>query len=541
MNTVSPSPLPPDSRFDGLSPSASRRLAAATQALTLGRLVDAEQRLHGLLAVYPNHPEVLRMSAGLQSLRGDFNGALAIMERAIALRPNDAAYWSTFGSALIDAARFDEAIDALRHACELDPQYTTAWYNLGIAYIRSMRVDEAAVALRRAVSQAPELEVNARVALGDILRAEGRYDEAIAEYRATIKQRVHAGNAWWGLADIKTQRFADEALEKLREAMRHPAASQDDLSAMGFALARALDDRGLYADSLAALAQAHARVRARKLWDAARFSAQIDAILKAFTPPPAGAPEPLGHDAIFIASMPRSGSTLTEQVLASHSQVDGGGEVADLTSVLMEESKRFNKPFPEFVAALTPGDWERMGRNYLERISRWRGGRARFTDKMPSNWYYVGAIRAMLPGARIIVVRRDPVETCLACYRQMMAYHEYTRTFDDLATYWHDFDRAVKYWRLMHPEHVYESIYEEFVGDPEARIRELLQFCDLPFEPGCLEFHKSERRVHTPSATQVREPLRRDTARTHRYGALLDPLRAALGMPSFADGASQQR
>jgi len=541
MNTVSPSPLPPDSRFDGLSPSASRRLAAATQALTLGRLVDAEQRLHGLLAVYPNHPEVLRMSAGLQSLRGDFNGALAIMERAIALRPNDAAYWSTFGSALIDAARFDEAIDALRHACELDTQYTTAWYNLGIAYIRSMRVDEAAVALRRAVSQAPELEVNARVALGDILRAEGRYDEAIAEYRATIKQRVHAGNAWWGLADIKTQRFADEALEKLREAMRHPAASQDDLSAMGFALARALDDRGLYADSLAALAQAHARVRARKLWDAARFSAQIDAILKAFTPPPAGAPEPLGHDAIFIASMPRSGSTLTEQVLASHSQVDGGGEVADLTSVLMEESKRFNKPFPEFVAALTPGDWERMGRNYLERISRWRGGRARFTDKMPSNWYYVGAIRAMLPGARIIVVRRDPVETCLACYRQMMAYHEYTRTFDDLATYWHDFDRAVKYWRLIHPEHVYESIYEEFVGDPEARIRELLQFCDLPFEPGCLEFHKSERRVHTPSATQVREPLRRDTARTHRYGALLDPLRAALGMPSFADGASQQR
>jgi tetratricopeptide (TPR) repeat protein len=541
MNTVSPSPLPPDSRFDGLSPSASRRLAAATQALTLGRLVDAEQRLHGLLAVYPNHPEVLRMSAGLQSLRGDFNGALAIMERAIALRPNDAAYWSTFGSALIDAARFDEAIDALRHACELDPQYTTAWYNLGIAYIRSMRVDEAAVALRRAVSQAPELEVNARVALGDILRAEGRYDEAIAEYRATIKQRVHAGNAWWGLADIKTQRFADEALEKLREAMRHPAASQDDLSAMGFALARALDDRGLYADSLAALAQAHARVRARKLWDAARFSAQIDAILKAFTPPPAGAPEPLGHDAIFIASMPRSGSTLTEQVLASHSQVDGGGEVADLTSVLMEESKRFNKPFPEFVAALTPGDWERMGRNYLERISRWRGGRARFTDKMPSNWYYVGAIRAMLPGARIIVVRRDPVETCLACYRQMMAYHEYTRTYDDLATYWHDFDRAVKYWRLMHPEHVYESIYEEFVGDPEARIRELLQFCDLPFEPDCLEFHKSERRVHTPSATQVREPLRRDTARTHRYGALLDPLRAALGVPSFADDATQQR
>jgi tetratricopeptide (TPR) repeat protein len=538
MNSASPQL--PDPRLEGLSTSASRRLVAATQALNLGRVFDAEQRLRGLLAVHPNHPEVLRMWAGLHTLRGDYYGAMAIMERAIALRPNDAAYWSSFGSALIEASRYDEAIDALRHACELDPEYSTAWYNLGIAYIRSMRVDEAAVALRRAVSQAPELEVNARVALGNIFRDEGRYDEAIAEYRATIKQQAHAGMAWWGLADIKTQRFADVDLENLREAMRHPGASQDDLSAMGFALAKALDDRGLYADSLAALTQAHARVRARKHWDPAVYSAHVDTVLKAFTPPPAGAAEPLGQEAIFIVSMPRSGSTLTEQVFASHSQVDGGGELSELPSVLTEESKRLSKPFPDFVAALTPGDWERMGRNYLERTSRWRAGGTRFTDKMPSNWLYVGAIRAMLPGARIIVVRRDPLETCLACHRQMMANHEYTRTFDDLAAYWHDFDRTVKHWRLVHPEHVYEGIYEEFVAEPEAKIRALLEFCGLPFEPGCLEFHKSERKVHTPSVTQVREPLRRDTARAQRYGALLDPLRAALGLPSFAAAARQR-
>jgi tetratricopeptide (TPR) repeat protein len=535
MNTASS--LTRDPRLDGLSSSAARRLVAAAQALNMGRVVDAEQRLQGLLAVYPDHPEVLRMWAGLQSLRGDFYGALGIMERAIALRPDDAAYWSSFGSALIDAARYDEAIDALRHACELDPAYTTAWYNLGLAYIRCMRVDEASFALRRAVSQAPGLEVNARVILGNMFRAEGRNDEAVAEYRATLKQQAHAGNAWWGLAEIKTQRFGDEDLENLRKAMRIPGASEDDLSAMGFTLAKALDDRGLYADSLEALAQAHARVRARKRWDPVIYSKHIDAILDAFTPPVAGAAEPLGHEAIFVASMPRSGSTLTEQVFASHSQVDGGGEVADLPSVLMEESKRLAKPFPDFVPALTPDDWARMGRNYLERTSRWRGGRARFTDKMPSNWHYVGAIRAMLPGARIIMVRRDPLETCLSCYRQRLANSEYTRTFDDLASAWRDFDRAVKHWLLLHPRHVYESIYEEFVVDPETKIRALLDFCDLPFEAACLEFHKTERRVHTPSATQVREPLRRDTARTHRYGALLDPLRAALGMPPFAAGA----
>jgi len=540
MNMNAATTLDRDPRHEGLSLSASRRLHAAAQAISVGRVIEAEQRLQGLVAVHPDHPEVMRMLAGLQSLRGDIYGALALMDQAIKLRPDGAAYWSSFGSALIEAARYDDAIDALRRAVDLDPAYTSAWYNLGLAYIRCMRVDEASHALRRAVEQSPDLEVNARVILGNMYRAEDRVEEAIAEYRATIAQQPHAGNAWWGLAEIKTQRFGDADLEALRAAMRDPRATEDDLSAMGFTLAKALDDRGQYAESLAALAQAHARIRARKQWNAQIYSEHVDAILRTFATPPAGAAEPLGKEAIFITSMPRSGSTLTEQVLASHSQVSGGGEVADMPSVLMEESKRLNKPFPDFVAYLTPADWERMGRNYLARTARWRGDAAHFTDKMPSNWLYVGAIRAMLPGARIIVGRRDPLETCLSCYRQRLANSEYTRTFPDLAAAYRDFDRAVKFWVQLHPAHVYESIYEELVRDPEGRIRALLDFCGLPFEPGCLEFHKSARRVHTPSATQVREPLRRDTARAHRYGAALDPLRAALGLPPFAaDGAAR--
>ncbi len=529
------SPPARDPRLDGLSPNAARRLGAAAQALSLGHVITAEQRLSGLLAVYPNHPEVLRMYAGLQSLRGNFPDAIAIMERAIALRPNDAAYWSSLGSALLESARYDEAIDALRRACEFDPQYTTAWYNLGLAYIRCMRVDEATAALHEAVSQAPEGSINARVILGDIFRAENRVDDAIAEYRAVIAMQKNAGMAWWGLAEIKTQRFADADLAQLREAMTLPGTSEDDLSAMGFALARALDDRGLYADSLAALEKAHARLRALKRWDASVYSAHIDLILNAFTPPPVGASDSsLGREAIFVGSMPRSGSTLTEQVLAAHSQVDGGGEISDLPSVLMEESQRLGKPFPDFVPDLTPQDWERLGRRYLERTMKWRSGRPRFTDKMPSNWHFVGAIRAMLPGAHVVVARRDPLETCLSCYRQRLAHSDYTRTFQDLGAAWRDFDRSATFWRKLYPEHVYESIYEDLVAEPEAKIRELLSFCELPFEPGCLEFHKAKRSVHTPSATQVREPLRRDTARAHRYGSLLDPLRAALGIAPFS-------
>jgi tetratricopeptide (TPR) repeat protein len=522
-----------DPHFDGLSASAARRLASAAQALSLGQAVVLEQRLTGLLSVYPDHPEVLRMYAGLQCLRGDFAGASATMQHAVAQRPNDVDYLNSLGSALLESTRYDEAIDALHRASELDPEYTSAWYNLGLAYARSMRPDKAVPALQRAITATSGFAVNARVILGEIFRAENRIDEAVAEYRRVIAMQKNAGAAWWGLAEIKNRKLTDDDVAQLREAMNMPG-SVDDLSTMGFALARALEDRGLYAESLAALEKANARVRVQRHWNAAAFTVHVNEILKAFAPPNAAADPQLGHEVIFIVSLPRSGSTLTEQVLAAHSQVDGGGELPDLPAVLTEESQRRGKSFPDFVADLTPADWKRMGRRYLERTARWRVNRPRFTDKMPSNWMYVGAIRAMLPGARIIVVRRDPLETCLSCYRQRFANIEYTRSFQDLGAAWRDFDRTVTHWREVYPAHVHESIYESLVAHPEKSIRELLAFCELPFEPNCLEFHKSERQVHTPSATQVREPLRSDTARAHRYGALLDPLRSALGLPPFA-------
>jgi tetratricopeptide (TPR) repeat protein len=527
-------PTPRDARFDGLTASAARRVIEAEQALALGRADTLTQRLTGLLAVHPDHPEVLRLEAGLHFLQGDFPGAITAMQRVVAQRPNDAGYLSSLGSALLEAARYDEAIDVLRRACEIAPDFNSAWYNLGLAYARSMRPADAVPALQRAAAKSPEFAVNARVVLGDIFRAENRIDEAIAEYRSVIAIRKNAGMAWWGLAEIKTRKLSDSDVAQLRAAMNMPG-SVDDVSTLGFALARALEDRGLYAESLAALENANARVRAFRRWDAAAFTAHVDEILKAFAPPPAGAPDAqLGREVIFVVSLPRSGSTLTEQVLAAHSQVDGGGELPDLPAVLTEESQRRGKSFPDFVADLTPADWERMGRRYLERTARWRRNRPRFTDKMPSNWMYVGAIRAMLPGARIIVVRRDPLETCLSCYRQRFANIEYTRSFQDLGAAWRDFDRTVTRWRELHPTHVHESVYEKLVADPETVIRDLLAYCELPFEPACLEFHKSERQVHTPSATQVRQPLRADTARAHRYGALLDPLRRALGLSPFS-------
>src|SRR5262249_30598405 len=161
--------------------------------------------------------------------------------------------------------------------------------------------------------------------------------------------------------------------------------------------------------------------------------------------------EPLGAEAIFIVGLPRSGSSLTEQILASHSQVEGAGELSDLPRILTEESRRRGQPLQQWASAAHTDDWQRLGQQYLDRTANWRSRRPRFTDKLPYNWLYVGAIRAMLPGSRILVCRRDPLETCVACYRQRLTGNEYAHTFDDLAAFVQDFDRAVRHWHERHP------------------------------------------------------------------------------------------
>lgn len=528
--------LPPDSRLAGLSHDAIRDVIATAQALEAGRAPDAERHIGALRTRYPDHPEVLRLHAGVQTLRGDVHGAIATMRKAVAQRPRDALYHNTLGTALLAHEDYDDAVASLRRAVELDRGLATAWYNLGLAYLRCARPTQSADAFRRALALSPG-HVDARAMLADSLKAGGDLPAAIDEYRRVIAQTPTAGMAWWGLADVKTARLSESDIAAMQRALGDPRASDDDRIAIGFALAKAHDDHAQFAAALAALASANAIARGRTQWDAATHAALIDRILAAFDPPPAAPGDALGSEVIFIASLPRSGSTLFEQILASHSQVEGAGELPDLPLVLTEESRRRGQPFPSWIGSATPADWRRLGQRYLERTAHWRAQRPRFTDKLPGNWPYVGAIRAMLPGARIVIARRDPLETCLSIYRQRLVGNEYSRTFPDLADYWRDFDRAIARWRALHPTRVYEGVYENLVAEPDAQIRALLAFCDLPFEAACLDFHATRREVRTPSAMQVREPLRRDTARAARYGALLDPLRAALGLPRF--GAKQ--
>lgn len=519
-------------RLQGLDNAAAQQVVATAQALGMGRAEQAEGQLRPALLSHPNHPEVLRLQAGILSLRGHHAQAIDVMQRALAMRPADPLYHNTQGTILGTSGDFDGAITSLRRACELQPGLATAWYNLGVMLTRCVRNEEATDALKRAVALAPD-NMEARALLGDMLRMRGDIAESAAEYRRVLGEQPWAGMAWWGLADLRTHAFVPDDVERMRRALRNSHATDEDRIAIGFALAKALDEAGQLDESLDELKRANAIARLRQHWNAAGFSATINAVNQAFTPPPNGADGDLGREALFIVGMPRSGTTLVEQILAAHPQVEGAGELPDLPLVLSEESLRRTQPFPRWVASMQPRDWQRLGERYLERTAHWRRDRPQFTDKLPNNWMYLGAIRAMLPGAHVVICRRDPLETCFSCYRQHLANNEYTRTPEDLAAFWHDFDRTASRFATERPERVYQHDYEALVADPQRGIRKLLDACGLPFDAACLHFYTSRREVRSPSASQVREPLRADTAQSQRYGALLDPIRAALGLPLF--------
>ena len=518
------------SGIQGLDAQAQAQYTRAVETLAAGKPREAAALARALAERAPEHPDVLHLVAGIRGRLGDHTGAVNAVQRALHGRPDDAALCCTLGTQLAAAGQLDTAIEALQRACSLQPDLAMAWYNLGVLQVRAVRFEEAEAALRKASELAPD-NLQARLQLADLLKMAGRIDAAAATWREVLKAHPGRGDAWWGLADLRQSGLANDDIPAMQAALHDPHASERDRIALGFAIARVLDHNDRCTETMGVLKETHAHARKLQPWDAAAFARGLDAVLAAFDTAPATYAE-RGRGVIFIASLPRSGSTLAEQVLAAHSQIEASGELHDLPQVLAEESRRRGRHYPDWVASMTDDDWRRLGERYLERTARWRWRKPFFTDKLPGNWMHIGAIRAMLPGAKVIVCRRDPLETCFSCYRQYMTAdgQGWTHRFEDIAAYWSAFDRAMQQWQARYPGFVYSQSYENLLAEPESSVRALLAFCGLPFEDACLAFGTGSREVRSPSAMQVREPLRRDTARAPRYGTLLDPLRIALGI-----------
>jgi tetratricopeptide (TPR) repeat protein len=517
-----------DPRMAGLVAAQVEQLHAAARAIRDGDPGQAARLLDAVLAQSPDHPEALRLRGILEYRCRRPVDACAFYLRALERRPDDALLHSDLGSARMACGDAEAAFASWRRACALDPVAPMPWFNLGRNLQLQGRSAEATQALQQACRLAPGL-LPAAVLLGDALAHLGRLDDAWATYRDALRADPGCGDAWRGLANLRSHRFTPEDAATLQAQLLRSDLPPADGIAMGHALGRLREEQGDHAGALAALTSANALQRRRAPWSARAFNEYVEAALAATRELPRPLDASLGREAIFIVGLPRSGSTLFEQVLAAHPQVEGASELPDLGAVVQAESQRRGVPYPRWVAQATAADWDRLGREYLARTARWCERRPRFTDKLPENWKHAGILRAMLPGACVLEVRRDPLETAWSCFRQQFYQQpHFACDFDDLATYLRGCERAMDAWRACDPARIRLHRYEDLVADLDAGVRRLLGDCDLPFDPACLAFASVERSVRTASAAQVRQPLDRDTARARRYGPLLDPLRAAL-------------
>ncbi|HEX7324040.1 MAG TPA: sulfotransferase [Rhodanobacteraceae bacterium] len=511
-----------------LTPGAARLLARARREWDARQFEAAERTLDTALALAPGHPGLTRMQGMVAQHRGHAARAAACFRSVLSVWPDDADLLMGLGLALFETGEVEEGTTHLRRACALAPQSAAAWFNFGQALWRRAAAADAIDPLQRALAIAPD-HIGARLSLARARAGLGDVAAGIAEFREVLRRDPLNADAWYGLS-LNAPHFDATDVAPLAAAFARGDLPSRTHALLGFAYAKALEDQCEYARAFTVYRAANAAQRTRLRWDAAQARALVEQIRAAFTADlPAPADPALGESAIFIMSMPRSGSTLVEQILASHPAVEGANEIKDLREVVSAETDRRHAAFPAWVPAATPADWQRLGAEYLARTARWRKTKPRFTDKNLLNWYLAGAALTMLPAARIVVVRRDPVETCLACYRHCFTEEAgFTCSLNDTADYCADFMALTRFWLRRYPQRVFDLEYERLVAEPEATIRRLLDFCGLPFDAACLDFHRTARAVLTPSAAQVRQPLRHDTARSARYGAALDPLRQRL-------------
>jgi Tfp pilus assembly protein PilF len=525
-------PRKPESsaRLQGLAPRTAAMLAEAARLVERLDYDGAERALTGALVLAAAHPETLRLHGLVLHRRGRHAEAEAIYRRALAAHVDDATLMSQLGDLKADMGEVEEAFALLRRASELAPDDAAVWLRLGIQHDKQGHHEDALASGRRIVALDLTHRLG-RLLIARNLHALGDIEGTAAEYRALIALGGDkAYQAWFSLVDLKTIRLDAKEIATLERLALDPKLGEHARAPLNFALGKVLEDAGRHADAFAAFSRANTAVRRGAAWDAAAFSREVDETMRVFSGPIAKSPAALGDEVIFVVGLPRSSTTLIEQILAAHPSVEGASELPDLPAVISQESMRRGIPFPAWAAQATPADWERLGREYLARTARWRATRPRFTDKLPNNWVLIGAALAMLPQAKIIDCRRDPIETCWSCFKQLFApgLVRYAYDLRDLGAYWSDYDRLCRFWVERYPYSVRAQVYETLLAEPEPEIRALLDFCGLPFDESCLRFHEAKRGVRTVSSGQVRQPLRRDTARAARYGDLLAPLRDAL-------------
>ncbi len=523
----------------------SRLPAEVIQATSLfsdGEITLAENIVRAFLLRHGDHIEAMRLLARIGLERGVLDEAELLLEAVLKLAPGYQAARADYARTLLKRQKYLQSRREFETLLRLDhanrqhlKDYAAACVGLGdyepIIRLYRQLLDESP-------RHGPET-ADLHLWIGHSLKTVGNQQDALREYRAALAARPEFGDAWWSLANLKTYRFSDEEIEQMRAAESAPATTSEDRYHLCFALGKAQEDRAQFSESWTYYARGnslkHAENRYLPEITETNTRLQIEVCTQSFFAerPGWGLPDP---DPIFIVGLPRSGSTLIEQILASHSQVEGTQELADIQRIVLELRGRatdLEKPrCPGVLTELKKEDFSRLGARYMSDTRSYRkSGKAFFIDKMPNNVRYIGLIHLMLPNAKIIDARREPMACCFGNLKQLFSSgQEFSYSIGDIARYYRTYLELMRHWSAVLPGRILKVQYEDVVENLESNVRRILDFCGLPFEPACLEFHKTVRSVRTASSEQVRQPIFREGLQQWRnYEAWLGPLEQALG------------
>jgi tetratricopeptide (TPR) repeat protein len=520
--------------------SANRdpRLMAAAQALVANELPQAEAMLRAHLVQHETDVAALRMLAEVGARLRRYVDAEALLVRCLELAPSFDAARHNYAVVLFRQAKAAEALPQLDRLLAKEPR-NPGYRNLRAAILAQLGDYSESIETYQAVLKEFPEQPRVWLSYGHALKTAGRQDDSIAAYRHGLGLSPTLGEAYWSLANLKTFRFSDQDVAAMQGALARPDLEDDDRLHFEFALGKALEDRASYAESFAHYDAGSAIRRQLAPYEADETSGLVRRSKTLYTRDfyagraDAGSP---ARDPIFIVGMPRAGSTLLEQILASHPLVEGTMELPDIGRIardLVGRRESEDDPrYPGVIAALPAAALRSLGEQYLSqtRIQR-KSDAPYFIDKMPNNFLHVGLIHLMLPNARIIDARRHPLGCCFSNFKQHFARGQnFSYSLDDIGRYYRDYVELMAHFDAVLPGRVHRVIYEQLIDDNEAEVRRLLDYCGLPFDERCLKFYETERAVRTASSEQVRRPIYREGLdHWKHYEPWLGPLKAALG------------
>ena len=502
-----------------------------------GEIQQAEQVVREYLLKHGDHVEGMRLLAQIGVEHDVLDDAELLLENALRLAPDCHAARYEYAVVLVKRHKHLLAREQMEKLLRIDPDnriYRTTYATVCMGFGDYERAVPLYRELLREMPADPELHLS----IGHALKTQGKTAEAIAAYRAAAKVKADCGDAFWSLANLKTYRFTDDELARMRAAEAAPATRPIDRYHLGFAIGKALEDRAQYAEAFAyyergnALKKTECRyqpgvternTRLQKAVCTAEFFAARSGFGCTSAAP------------IFIVGLPRSGSTLIEQILATHSGVEGTMELADIPRMVQElegRSEDQGEPrYPAVLARLAAEDWRRLGEKYLADTRVYRSAKDTFIDKMPNNFRHLGLIHLILPQAKIIDARREAMACCFSNFKQLYASgQQFTYSLQDLGRYYRSYVELMTHWETVLPGKILRVQHADVVADLEGSVRRILDFCGLDFEPGCIEFHRTERQVHSASSEQVRQPIYTEGLEQWRhFEPWLGPLKAALG------------